>query len=68
MLQVSSPSKFPEDCHIAFFSGKNIEDALRLAREWSSRTGIEILNYYPQRAFGKSILVSYKKENENDRH
>lgn len=66
MLPISNPSKFPENCNIAFFSGKNIEDALRLAEEWSKRTGIEIVNYYPQRAFGKSILVSYKKENKNE--
>ena len=65
MIQVSSPSKFPEDGLIAFFTGKNVEDAIALAEAWAKQDKVEITNYYPQRAFGKSILVSYKKENEN---
>lgn len=62
MNQVSSPNQFAEDSFIAYFSGKNYDDALKLAGEWSQRTGATLLSYYEQKAFGKSILVSYKKE------
>jgi hypothetical protein len=65
MRKVSSPSHFPEDSYIASFSGKNYEEAIKLAGEWSGRTGATLVSYYEQTAHGKSILVSYKKENED---
>lgn len=68
MIQVSSPNKFPDGCHITFFTGKNIEDAIQLAKEWAEKNNIEAYSYYPQKAFGKSILVSYKRnEDENEK-
>lgn len=66
MLPVASPSQFPEDGLITFFSGKNLDEAIAKAIEWAEMNKIEVHSYYPQRAFGKSILVSYKKENENE--
>jgi len=70
MIQVSSPSHFPEDAHIAFFSGKNYAEAIQLAESEANRVGVSLISYYEQKAPGKSksILVSYKKkeeENEN---
>lgn len=64
MIQVSNPSKFPEDCCITFFSGKDVEDAVRMAREWAKERNIKVYSYYPQVVPGRSILVSYKI-NEN---
>lgn len=61
MRKVSSPSHFPEDSYIASFSGKNYEEAIKLAGEWAQRNAIEMLSYYEQIAHGKSILVSYKR-------
>lgn len=61
MIQVSNPNQFPEDSHIASFTGKNYEEAIKLAGEWSQRNSIEMISYYQQIAFGKSILVSYKR-------
>ena len=68
MKQVNSPSQFPEDAYIASFSGKNDAEAIQLAESEANRVGVSLISYYEQKAFGKSILVSYKKkevENEN---
>ena len=68
MIQVSNPNQFPEDSHIASFTGKNYEEAIKLAGEWSGRTGATLISYFEQKAFGKSILVSYKrKEDEHEK-
>lgn len=61
MRKVSSPSHFPEDSYIASFSGKNYEEAIKLAGEWAQRNSIEMVSYYEPLAYGKSILVSYKR-------
>lgn len=61
MRKVSSPSQFSDDHFIASFSGKNYEEAIKLAGEWSVRTGATLVSYYEQIAHGKSILVSYKR-------
>ena len=60
MIQVNSPSQFPEDAHIAYFSGKNYAEAIQEAEKESTRVGVGLVSYYEQKAFGKSILVSYK--------
>lgn len=60
MIQVNSPSQFPEDVHIAYFSGKNYAEAIQLAESEANRVGVSLISYYEQKAFGKSILVSYK--------
>ena len=65
MRKVSKITQFHEDSLIASFTGKNYEEAIKLAGEWSQRTGAILLSYYEQVAFGKSILVSYKKEDGN---
>lgn len=61
MIQVSNLNQFPEDCYIAYFTGKNYEEAIKLAGEWSGRTGATLISYFEQKAFCKSILVSYKR-------
>lgn len=66
MIQVSNPNQFPEDSHIASFTGKNYEEAIKLAGEWAQRNSIEMISYYQQIAFGKSILVSYKRNEVDD--
>lgn len=66
MNKVASPSQFSPDHHIANFNGKDYEDAIQRAVEWSQRVGTELISYYEQIAFGKSILVSYKKENKDE--
>lgn len=66
MIQVSNPNKFPEDSSIECFSGKSYEESIQLAKEWSTRNKVELISYYPQIAFGKSILVSYKRNEVND--
>lgn len=65
MLQVSSPNKFADDHFINGFSGKNYEEAIKAAEEWATRERKELVAYFCQKAFDKSILVSYK-ENENE--
>jgi hypothetical protein len=64
MRKVSSPSHFPEGSYIASFSSKNYEEAIKLAGEWAQRNLIEMLSYYEQLDFRKSILVSYKRNDE----
>lgn len=67
MIKVSSPSEFSQGHFIAYFSGKkNFDDAIQMANEWSGRVGTTLVNYYEQPAFGKSILVSYIKEKEDE--
>ena len=68
MIQVNSPSQFPEDAHIGYFTGKDYYDAIQAAKKEAERIGVVLISWYEQKAFGKSILVSYKKkevENEN---
>lgn len=64
MRKVNSPSQFSDDHFIASFSGKNYEEAINLAQEWSGRDGTTLVSYYEQTAHGKSILVSYKRNDE----
>lgn len=64
MRKVNSPSQFSDDHFIASFSGKNYEEAINLAQEWSGRDGATLVSYYEQTAHGKSILVSYKRNDE----
>ena len=64
MIQVSNPNKFTGN--ITGFSGYNFTDACVKAEQWATRTNRELVAYYEQKAFGKSILVSYKEQaNEN---
>lgn len=65
MRKVNSPSQFSDDHFIASFSGKNYEEAIKLAQEWSGRDGTTLVSYYEQAAHGKSILVSYKRHEDN---
>lgn len=60
MIQVNNPNKFPDDSLIEYFTGKDHKDALQKAQDWASSSGATILSYYEQKAFGKSILISYK--------
>ena len=64
MRKVNSPSQFSDGHFIASFSGKNYEEAINLAQEWSGRDGTTLVSYYEQTAHGKSILVSYKRNDE----
>lgn len=48
------------------FSGKDYEEAINNAYRWAERKNkglkdikIELLHYFPQRAFGNTVLVSY---------
>lgn len=66
MIQVTSPNKFPEDGFIAFFSGKDYDDSIRLAGEWAVRDNTKLISYFPQVAHGKSILVCYKMKINED--
>ena len=66
MVKVASPSQFPEDAHIAYFSGNNYAEAIQLAESEANRVGVSLISYYEQKSHGKSILVSYKKEKENE--
>lgn len=61
MKQVNSPSQFPDDALIMYFSGKNYEEAHKLALERLEKIA-HLISYYEQKATGKSILVSYKKK------
>lgn len=51
---------------IELFGGKDYEESLNNAYEWRDRKNrewkdkkIELVGYYPQVAFGKTVLVSY---------
>lgn len=66
MIQINSPSQFPEDAHIAYFSGKNYAEAIQLAESEAKRVGVSLISYYEQKAHGKSILVSYKPNVPSD--
>ena len=67
MLQVSSPRRFASEHFINGFSGKNYEEAIKAAEEWATREKKELVAYFCQKAFGKSILVSYRVvHNESD--
>ena len=61
MKKITSISDFSYEHNIAHFSGKkNYEDAIKEAQEWATRNSKELVAYFEQSAFGKSILVSYK--------
>lgn len=67
MIKVSSPSKFSSGHFIAYFSGKKTyADAIEEAKAWEGRTGNVLVNYFEQEAFGKSILVSYKRRDKDE--
>lgn len=67
MQKVKSPSHFSTEDNIGYFSGKkNFEDAIKEAKEWATRNKKVLVAYFEQSAFGKSILVSYKRSNENE--
>lgn len=62
MRKVNSPSQFNSEHFIGFFSGKKTyEDAIKEAKEWAERVKVELVSYFEQKAFGKSILVSYRR-------
>lgn len=63
MKQVKSPSDFDREDNIGYFSGKKTyEDSIKEANEWATRNGKILVAYFEQSAFGKSILVSYKRD------
>lgn len=62
MTKVTSPSQFNSDHRIAYFTGKkSYDDAIKEANEWAERNKVELISYFEQSAFGKSILVSYRR-------
>ena len=44
------------------FSGKDYPDAIKRAEEWAARNHKELVACFYQKAFGRSILVSYKEQ------
>lgn len=69
MYKVSSPSKFPEGTRINHFHGKqNYEQAIKSAEEWEKLhpTQVELVCYFEQRAWKRSILVAYKRLDVQD--
>lgn len=65
MNKLSSPSLFNPDYRITYFTGKkNYDDALKEANEWAETNKVELVAYFEQKAFGKSILVSYRRKEQ----
>jgi hypothetical protein len=65
MKQIFKTSEFSTEHWITGFSEKTYEASIKYAEEWAKRNNIELVAYFEQPIFGKSILVSYKKENKN---
>lgn len=62
MIKVTSPSHFNTEHHIVYFTGKKTyDDAIKEAKEWAEQNKVELVAYFEQSAFGKSILVSYRR-------
>lgn len=69
MYKSPSPSQFPEGTRINWFSGKqNYEQAIKQAEDWAKDhpTQVELVCYFEQRAWGRSILVAYKRTDIQD--
>lgn len=53
----------PRDFHgerIESFTGTDYDDAMQNAYDWQNRNPqVHLVDYFPQSAFGRSILVSY---------
>jgi len=63
MNKLSSPSQFNPEYLIGYFTGKkDYDDALKEAGGWAERNKVELVAYFEQKAFGKSILVSYRSK------
>ena len=64
--QFSRLGDMPKGCYVAQFSGRHIDEAI----ENANKSGMNLLGYYEQKPYGKSrfrtILVAYKKENEDE--
>lgn len=68
MKQVSRLGEFPKGCLIAQFSGKSVDEAVSNAEH----SGLNVISYFDQGVYGRSrcrtILVYYKKGDENDQN
>lgn len=64
MIQIQNPKDFPENSLLGFFSGKNYEEAMKEAVEWAERLKVTLTHFYQQRAFGKSIIVGWRRPHE----
>lgn len=64
MRKVRSLSEFPKDSYIAQFRGKSYVEAVDSA----DKSGLPVTHYFEQlhKYKDETILVSYKKENENE--
>ena len=63
MIRISRTSEFDRELPIAYFCGKkNFDEAIREAREWAEQNGLDLVKYYEQKTFGRTILVSYRRK------
>lgn len=69
MYKASSPRDFPKGTFITWFSEKNYEQSILAAEQFGKAhpNMAELVCYYEQPAFKKSILVAYKRlDNQDD--
>lgn len=66
MIEVSSPAHFSPDHYIDAFTGKDYEDSIQKAKLFALESGVKLSAYFKQKAFGRSILVSYTRSAENE--
>lgn len=68
MIEVPKISYFSPDHFIGAFTGKNYEESIQKAKDWALEQfgKVKLISYYKQKTFGRSILVSYQKENEDE--
>ena len=66
MIEVPKISYFSPNHFINAFTGKNYEESIQKAKEWALFSGVKLVAYYKQLAMGRSILVSYMRNEENE--
>ena len=66
MIEVPKISYFSTDHFIGAFTGKNYEESIQKAKDWALASGVKLISYYKQQLLGRSILVSYTKEKEDE--
>ncbi len=67
MIEVPKISYFSPNHMITAFTGKNYDESIQKAQDWAVEHfgKVKLISYYKQKTWGRSILVSYSKENEN---
>lgn len=68
MIEVHKISYFSANHYINAFTGKKYDESIQKEKDWAlEHLGkIELVSYYKQKTFGRSILVEYKRSDDEN--